>query len=415
MVEDKAPRQARNFAITIIPWDESTKETSKAALEALKPKAKSLIFGIEVAPETGTKHLQGAASFRDKKTFKQVHEMFDPLVATTATKQVAWIKAARNWDALKNYSRKDKNMLLDWDDRYFRETKREISEEAFRLCLQGDPKELVDSFGPERTFKSIRTIREAMAYGPTLLSAETSRSLPYVTWLWGPPGAGKTAFVMRLLKWLESDRGTSTFCMSPAGRAATVWFDGLSKRHGAILIDDLRGENLPEDLFLRMANALPLQVNQKGLMCPFACSLILVTAPVPPWQCWCPRPGHGDVAAQVTRRVNCLIELDAAQAAYPAPTAGWQVPHLGAGSWSWPIAFPGSAAAPSSSASAAPAFAQSALTESDRWAGYRAAMAAPRAGATGRIVWAHGDPVEPWHEDIGPAMVAFARREGMRG
>lgn len=403
--------------MTIIPWDPASKETSKEHLEALKPKAKSIVFGIELAPETKTPHLQGAISFRDKKTFKQVHEMLDSLVATTAKKQVAWVKAATNWNALKTYCRKDKDMLLDWDDRYFRETKKEIAEEAYRLCLEGDPKDLVASFGPERTFKSIRTIREAMAYGPTLLSdAPTSRTLPYVTWLWGPPGAGKTAFVMRLLKWLESDRQTSTFCMSPAGRAATVWFDGLSKRHGAILIDDLRGENLPEDLFLRMANALPLQVNQKGLMSPFACSLIIVTGPVPPWQCWSPRPGHGDVAAQVTRRVNLAIELDAAQETCPAPTAGWVLPGLGAGSWSWPIDSRAFAAAPSSAASAAPASAPSGAqtSEGERWARYRAAMAAPRDGASGRIVWEHGDPVEPWHRDIGPALKAFAVEAGMR-
>lgn len=364
-------------------------------LLSLWPEMKTTVVGKEVAPETGTPHLQGIVIFKSRKTFKQMKELGP---------ECHW-QVVRNVEASIKYCRKEGDMLVDWDDRYGRASKSQITEAAYQAVLEGDATEMVASMTSSELFRNVKRIREAQAYGPMLLATQKRRSLPYVIWVYGGSGSGKTTFVDRLRSKLGESR---TFCLAPAHNPSSLWYDGYTPLHEALVIDDLRARTFPLSEFLTLAGVLPRTVQLKGLSCPFNSSVIIVTAPEPPWASYSQAVTESDSVLQVVRRINLLVSME--RVPLPGRTGPSTAP--GGVSSSFQMPFQGIAATTQPTESAG--HAQSEWDLDARLWGSLLSVEWQDNPGTGRVMWSRVDRTEPKHLTYQVLFEAEARGCGFK-
>lgn len=222
-------------------------------------------FQEEIAPTTGTHHLQGWAQARSPRTFA-------------------------SWKT--HLGRADVHV----------EKRRGSVEENERYCSKADcraPGTLSESFGvcpqqgertdlaaitaaaldltvpwrevalvdPEQFVRSCRGLRELR------LSQVTSRCEPTrCFWFYGETGCGKSRFVEHLC----SAEGTYW----KTGGGNNKWFDGYDPvEHPDVVIDDFRPSMSEFSFLLRLCDRYPLVVENKGSYYPFRASRLFFTTP----------------------------------------------------------------------------------------------------------------------------------------
>lgn len=121
-------------------------------------------------------------------------------------------------------------------------------------------------------------------------------SKPYVIWIWGPTGVGKTRQVYHF------DR--NTFRM-PYGKEGSLWYDGYTDQQ-TILIDELREGRLPTDWLLQFLDGYEFQLEVKGSFRRRNCKYIFITSCYPPEEIW---GAAGIEYPQVMRRINKVYQI----------------------------------------------------------------------------------------------------------
>ena len=302
------PRKKRNATASswAMTWNnpETHCEDPEAAIRSMEHLLVAVV-GKEVAPTTGTPHLQGFLRFRRVKCWTWMCRHLPG----------ARLVPCENDQAMEKYCRKDGDLLLDLDLRHGRDKKKMLQEESFLEALKGDPSRLLEEAGASWTFQNLSRVRLAMAYGPQLLSPSLSRIQPYVVWCFGPAGAGKTLFVRSLLGSVVL-KDKSVFFLSAPPSGGKVWWDGISRATEVVVMDDLRPTTMYSGTFCQLVSSLPQKVDCKNTTVDFCASLVLVTAPEPPWCFWPQSQGDGEVAPQVVRRVSLCVE-------YQLPASSW--------------------------------------------------------------------------------------------
>lgn len=284
------------------------------------PGAVRLLAGREVAPTTGTPHLQALAIFQNpvRRNWLRVH-----LPGADCRPIEGGPLGVKKYEF---YCKKDKDVPIDWDSRYNRDkkallTKEEVAQEksVYRQALLGDPGPLVEKAGEKWVFTNLRKIREATAYGPQLLVGAQRRSLPTVLWLYGPAGAGKSHFVECLLDALALP-ARSVFCLSNPDEKKATWWDGMTCLTEVVNCDDLRPTTWSSGGFCQAISRFPTRVDAKGFTVDFCAWLVLITTPGPPWSFWRLSEGQGEVD-QITRRIAWCAEFIGAPSPPPITLA----------------------------------------------------------------------------------------------
>lgn len=128
---------------------------------------------------------------------------------------------------------------------------------------------------------------------------------PYVVYLHGPSGRGKTKFAWDLgtaLTGAHFPDGTGVY-FKPSNK----WFDFYSAQPLCVL-DDLRSENYNFDWLLRFLDRYPMVVECKGSSVQFSSPLIIVTSIKSPHEL-CPQD---EPFAQLSRRLSRVIDVSTA-------------------------------------------------------------------------------------------------------
>lgn len=177
--------------------------------------------------------------------------------------------------------------------------KRRLTDEQATMLLTGDTATLFGQLDPQTVLDNRRAIKESMELVP-------QRSIaPVVIWIYGATGTGKSTFVEALAQRLNLSahwQGTE--------ENANFW----NGYHGQeiVVLEEARESTLPFQMFLRLAQNKPYNVNIKTTHRAMDSPLIVVTAPSPPWSFWkgtVNQPGHTMDINQVMRRINVVVEM----------------------------------------------------------------------------------------------------------
>jgi len=265
------PSKHRSYCFTINNFTAS----DWFGVKQLVPKSQYLICGEEVAPTTGTPHLQGYVRLIEAITFNKM--------ATHLPR--ASIQVAKGTDDQnKAYCSKEcKNVL-----------------ESGTPSQQGRRTDIIDLAQKIKEYKL--TVEQIMFDYPDIY-IKYSRSLekmcaavavprvekPTVVWIWGLAGTGKTRYV--------NDLHTDLY-----PKDNTMWWDGY-KQQEAIIIDDF-DNTIPYRTLLRILDRYTYQGQIKGGYTQINSPYIYITCEYPPEHYW-----HGNELNQITRRLTSVLNL----------------------------------------------------------------------------------------------------------
>jgi len=233
---------------------------------------KYIIFGKEIAPETGTPHLQGYVVFNSGirlTTLKNKHA------------KMHWEAAKGN--AAQNYKYCSKGGLFTEKGEIPRPGTRTDIAEAITLLREHGIIQVAREM-PEMIVRYGRGLERL-----TYLSHEDRREQPMVIWLWGETGSGKTK--------------EATECKSFYMKDETCWWDGYTGQQ-RIIIDDFDGK-WPYRDFLRLLDRYPYQGQIKGGFVKINSPEIYITSEFPPEHYW-PRENE---LKQVLRRIRYVTKV----------------------------------------------------------------------------------------------------------
>jgi len=134
-----------------------------------------------------------------------------------------------------------------------------------------------------------------------VLRQDQSRVPPYVLWLHGSTGTGKTRSAHELAGRLGC--GDDIWISN----ASLQWFDGYNGQR-CVLFDDYRTNHATFSFILRLLDRYKLDVPYKGGFVNFQPYLIIITAPKSPRNLWNLRTEED--LAQLERRVRICIDTD---------------------------------------------------------------------------------------------------------
>lgn len=243
-----------------------------------------LVFGYEIAPETGTPHLQGYYYFKNPIAFTSLAKQTPGchLIQATgnaAQNRVYCTKGGKFEEFGKEPAqgcREDLAMVRD-------EIQGGGSVEA--ICM--DRPMLYHQYG--RTMNKIEDI---------CLRKKWRKEKTKATWYWGPPDTGKshTAF-----EGYDSETHYVK-CLSDK------WWDGYTGQD-TVLLNEFRGQLMFSTL-LELADKWPMKVDRRNREpVPFISKHIIVTSPMHPFECYADaiardEAGHGKL--ELARRFNIV-------------------------------------------------------------------------------------------------------------
>lgn len=240
---------------------------------------RTFIFGYEVAPETGTPHLQGWVDVGGGVTYQQLRAKWliywEPAVAS----------AQSNWD----YCSKGGNFVTSHPDGFVKKqgARNDIAK-ARNIITNGG--KMQDVIMQATSMQSIRFAEIALKY------LEPVRNWPCeVYWLHGPSGSGKSSKALELAPnawWAGANHR---------------WFDGYDA-HADVVIDELREANWPFDLLLRLLDSKPMRVECKGGSRQWLAKRVIITTLRPPTETY---RSTKEPMAQLLRRISSILEFPA--------------------------------------------------------------------------------------------------------
>ena len=243
----------RSYVFTANNYTPET-ETMLQGLEC-----KYMIYGREVAPTTGTPHIQGYVSFKSPLSFNSVLRKLNGCNVEIA-KGTA--------DSNKTYCSKEDPDPFEKGDmpragaRNDLEVVRQVLKETNSMACVADI---------ATSYQSIKMAEVWLKY------KEHKRDWkPNVIWYYGETGTGKTKRAHDEAALLGAD-GTDLYLKSNADK----WFEGYDA-HPAVLFDDLRPSTFPFHYLLQLLDRYSCRVECKGSTRQFLATTIYITCPTHP-------------------------------------------------------------------------------------------------------------------------------------
>lgn len=208
-----------------------------------------LVYGREVAPTTGTQHLQGFISFHNQKDFSAVRKIFPDGTHLEKKKASDFLAAA--------YCKKEGD--------YFE--KGEIPNQGKRTDLD-NVREIIKSTNKMRAVVDVAQSYQSVKMAEQILKYhEPPRTWkPEVFWFCGSTGTGKSRLAYEML-------GDDCYTCLSTGR----WFDGYDA-HENVLIDDMRKDFMKFHELLRLLDRYAMRVETKGGTRQFLAKKIIITS-----------------------------------------------------------------------------------------------------------------------------------------
>lgn len=235
------------------------------------------IFGREIAPTTGTPHLQGYFELRRSLRLRTV--------ATSMALAVHLEGRRGSRQQAIDYCKKDGNFV---------EVGNAVSQQGKRTDL--DSIRSIAAEGGMREVSKIGTHQEIKVAEAYLLWNEPGRDWkPEVYWYYGATGVGKS----RKARWYAEHRGYTSSDVYTKSDGAK-WWPGYD-RHPVVIIDDFRPSWWCLTEMLSLLDRYEKKVEFKGGYRQFLPRVIIVTSCLPPSECY---EGTGEAIQQLLRRID---------------------------------------------------------------------------------------------------------------
>lgn len=261
--------RGKGWVITINNWTEEQLENLK------KLDTDYIIIGDEIAPTTGTPHLQAYLHFKNARDFKSM------------------VKKIPGGHIIKANGSDEQNQVYCSKDKVIYEAGK-IPEQGKRTDLDMAREIVKEGGGMKRVVEECRSYQSVKMAEQWLKYNEPERNWkPEIYWFWGKSGSGKT-------------REARAMCEDPwiSGRNLKWWngYDG----HKEVIIDDFRRDFCTFHELLRILDRYPYRVENKGGSRQLLARKIIITSPLSPHEVYETR----EDLAQLIRRIDVVRHFD---------------------------------------------------------------------------------------------------------
>lgn len=241
------------------------------------PNLTYLVYGQEVAPVTGTPHLQGYLEFRIRTKLSTLKNL-----AGLSTVHWEVPKHYNDWEECKAYCIKEGRAVVEWGIPIFDKVKSNSKKGHGRGGRRTDVdlvREAIDT-GLIKTTHDLEHF-PGLSYQGLLVGDRFLRNVrperrepPTNLYLYGSTGVGKSKRAHELIERLQSDRGWSCWYSFDN---TLKWFDGYVGQE-IVLFDDFRGKWSDYATLLRISDRYVIRVPCKGGSTWWAPKVIIFTS-----------------------------------------------------------------------------------------------------------------------------------------
>lgn len=266
------PKRSRTWTWTLNNY---TNDDVERLMNKSEDDIKYLTFGKEIAPTTGTPHLQGYVMFNNARSFNSAK-------AYISTR--CWIAASKG-TAIQNhvYTCKDDDVFTIGT--LPQQGKRNDLNKVREMVKDGDSMEKI--LENTDSYQGARYAELCKKYISKKRDWKTK-----VLWFWGKTGTFKSRTAFDLLKedvWVSGE--------------TLKWWDGYDGQKN-VIIDDFRADNAKFHTMLRILDRYPYQVEIKGASRQLLAENIIITCPYHPKDVYKNRTDE-DIN-QFLRRIECI-------------------------------------------------------------------------------------------------------------
>lgn len=269
------------------------------------PIAEYLCYQPEIAPTTGTIHLQGFVSFKHPRFMQGVLRLFLPMHPHleprrgTIEQAIAYCNDPAKIDTSAGFGFTEFGNRPNGPGQGSRTDLAEIG----RRLREG---EALREVAADHPGDFIRYHRGLIAFQSLFAPVRSQKSV--VWWFYGSTGTGK------------SHAARARFPEAFWKSADNLWWDGYDGRKD-VVIDDYRPSFCRFSFLLNLFDEYPMQVQIKGGMVNFAARNIIITAPYHPRTMWSTRTD--EALGQLLRRIE-HIELFGEEPVIPNVVPGFE-------------------------------------------------------------------------------------------
>lgn len=277
-LEDSLESKARAYAFTLNNWTQDEYEDLRANLEP----AIYYIIGKEIAPGTGTPHLQGYVYWKSPRAFRSMKKL---------QKRAHWAKAIACAEVNRTYCSKGGDFLEQGECP--KQGKRSDLNVIKNKIAEGLKVDTIAVENPEMFHQYGRTLNKIE---DILMRKKFRTVMTKGIWLWGDTGTGKSH------KALENF-SPETHYIYPNDNG---WWDGYCQQE-TVVLNDFRGE-IPYNLMLQMVDKWPFTVKRRGREpLPFISKTVIITSSLPPEEIYKRREEEDNIAQLIRRfKVICM-------------------------------------------------------------------------------------------------------------
>jgi hypothetical protein len=229
---------------------------------------KYICYGLEVAPTTGNKHIQGYIQLKDRKKFTFLHEYFDlqkkgkldkfhiEIAKGSVKKNQKYTSKTRDEDAVPN------EVWLEYGTPTKQGKRTDLTD--LKEKLREDPKALRELM--EDDVVSTQQMRFIEGMQKYMFKHRDPKTPPKIFWLYGSTGKGKTKLVYDSF---ESICTVSDF----------KWPGNFYYQEECLLLDDFREKDIAFHTLLKILDRYPFTLAVKGSFVPLNSPFIVITSP----------------------------------------------------------------------------------------------------------------------------------------
>jgi hypothetical protein len=251
--------KTRNYAFTINNYRDDDLESFENLASALD-KHHYICYGLEIAPTTNTKHIQGYIQLNDAQRYSYLHNYFNFQKDGAVLKFHVEI-ANGTPEQNKKYCQKDGD-FYEFGEPVTQGARTDLKE--IKEKIKENPKNLNQIIHEHGN--NYQQLKYAESLPKYYLHKRNPDTPPKVFWIFGSTGIGKTKLVSKMFddicyvssyKWLGTDYNQNEcFCL-----------------------DDFREFDLPFNIILKITDRYPFTLEFKGSQIPLNSPFIIFTSP----------------------------------------------------------------------------------------------------------------------------------------
>lgn len=258
-MEDEKGKKSRNYCFTINNYAEKDLGRFHTLAESLD-KHGYICYGLEIAPTTGTKHIQGYVQLKNSQRFDFLHSYFDFKRDKKLLK--FHIEAAKGTiEENKAYAKKE-GAFYEFGEPVTQGARTDLLK--IKKLVKENPKDINKIIDEHAS--NFQQVRFVQAIQPIYFKPRDPSISPTVYWIFGSTGIGKTSLVYRNFPDICS---VSSY----------DWLGTGYTQNECFLLDDFREFNLKFEQILKITDRYPFTLYYKGGQVSFNSPFIIFTSP----------------------------------------------------------------------------------------------------------------------------------------